>query len=714
MSKTDRRIGKKVPDYIRREDAPGVRFDSGPYIGKIKNNYDTIRQGRLQVWIPDLGAGDENDVSNWRTVSYASPFFGSTSQEPDNKKNTFKDVRHTYGFWFTPPDVDNFVMCTFIAGDPQRGFWFACVPSQLGQHMVPGISGSNTYDTEGINSGAVKKMKKPTVLPTVDFNENKEQDWSDFTNIKKPLHEPQIEILLTQGLDRDLERGVMSSSSQRESPSRVFGISTPGQPFPGASKDEFVYTRNGGHTFVMDDGDFSDKNRIFRLRSSGGHQIIMNDSQDIFYIGNSKGTAWVELTEKGEVNIFSDKDINFRAKGDFNFHADKDFKINVGGKFSLFAKTSIQSESELITSTSSAKTTIFVNGVEIGSESTVDINPSGAGSFKCGPTLTMSAGLIKLNSGEGPTVSKPTKITVNNVNEAELDGSGQWQTKASALKSIASVVPTHEPWPRKGGKPSPAASGARSAAGRGSSSSSSSSSSGSGGSGSDSSKLSTGKGGAKTDSKGNPVVSGQSGGGSGPSSAASQGLKNPVPTSSMYSKDNPTPNKGVGPLDPIDKKALKTQIAHNESGGKYDAVEANRGNYLGKYQIGAGALRDEGYIKPDAYAKYGTKAVNYPSSWTGKGGVNSKEDFLRNRDAQEKSMDGLLDKNYASLRNTGGVQPGDSKEHVSGMLATSHLLGAGDATKWKNTGGGADANGTTGTSYYNMGRYASNVLAKKT
>jgi len=713
MSKTDRRIGKKVPDYIRREDAAGVRFDSGPYVGKIKNNYDTIRQGRLQVWIPDLGGGDEDDVSNWRTVSYASPFFGSTYQEPDNKKNTFKDVRHTYGFWFTPPDIDNFVMCTFIAGDPQRGFWFACIPSQLGQHMVPAIAGTSSYDTEGITNSAVQKMNKPSVLPVVEFNENKEQDWTDFTGLKKPLHETQIEILITQGLDRDTDRGVVSSSSQRESPSRVFGISTPGQPESGATKDEFVYTRKGGHTLVMDDGDFKDKNRIFRLRSSGGHQIIMNDTQDIFYIGNSKGTAWVELTEAGAVNIFSDTDINFRAKGDFNFHADKDFKIHVGGKFSLFAKTSIQSESELITSTSSAKTTIFGNGVEIGSESTIDINPAGAGSFTCGPTLTMSAGTIKLNSGSGPTVSKPDKITVNDVNEAELDGSGQWQTKAAALKSIASVVPTHEPWPRKGGKPNAAASGASSAAGGGSSSTSGGGNTG-GNTGSGNSTLNSGTGGAATDGKGNPAVSGQSGDGGGPNAAASQSVKNPASKSSMYNKDNPTPTTGVGPLDPIDKKALKTQIAHNESGGRYDIVEAKRGNYLGKYQMGAGALVGEGYIKPDAYAKYGSSAVNYPSSWTGKGGVSSKEDFLNNHDAQEKSMDGLLDKNYSTLQRTGGVKPGDSKETVSGMLATSHLLGAGGATTWRKTGGGADANGTSGTSYYNMGRYASNVLAKQT
>ena len=70
---SEKRLNKKLPERVRREDSPGVRIDSGPFIGVIKNNIDPTRSGRLQVWIPDLG-GDENDPKTWRTVSYASPF----------------------------------------------------------------------------------------------------------------------------------------------------------------------------------------------------------------------------------------------------------------------------------------------------------------------------------------------------------------------------------------------------------------------------------------------------------------------------------------------------------------------------------------------------------------------------------------------------------------------------------------------------------------
>ena len=66
----DKRIGGAPPNWSSREKTPGIKIDSGPFIGIIKNNTDPARLGRLQVWIPDLG-GDENTPSNWYTVNYA-------------------------------------------------------------------------------------------------------------------------------------------------------------------------------------------------------------------------------------------------------------------------------------------------------------------------------------------------------------------------------------------------------------------------------------------------------------------------------------------------------------------------------------------------------------------------------------------------------------------------------------------------------------------
>ncbi len=723
MTYSDKRIGKEVPPYIRREDAAGVRIDSGPYLGKVKSNLDTARQGRLQVWIPDLGSGDEDNPSNWRTVQYASPFFGSTAQLDGDTENTFERVRHTYGMWFTPPDVDNYVLCVFVAGDPMRGYYFACIPNQIGQFMVPGIASTKNY-IDNSKDPIVKGIKKdgdPPILPVVEFNENAVKDLTTFIKEKKPLHDVQVKVLVEQGLDRDPLRGVFTSSSQRESPSKVFGISTPGQPLKkktGGSepKDLKVFGRKGGHTLIMDDGDFEEKNKIVRLRTSGGHQVLMNDTDEIFYISNTDGTAWVELTKGGNVNIFASGNISMRTKESIYFHADKDFSMHCNEKMTIYAKQELKIESETITSKTKKNTTMYAEKFEVGAENAINLYSKGTGSFTCEGELTLHGSKIKLNSGKGPVVEKPEPIKWYKMPEAKKTGVGQWESEPDKLKSTTKYAPTHEPWPRKPGTPSAEDGGASSASGANSSSSANSARTGGGGGSSDSGPqtVKTGGQGVAVDGSGNPVLSGSASesSDSGPNAALKETVKNPVDKSYLYRNDNTGPSSGIGNLSQTELKALMTQIAYSESGFKYDQVEQQRGNYLGKYQIGAQVLTTQGYLKEDALKQYGNSAVNYPSSWTGKNGITSKESFLGSGSTQESVMFDNMTANYGRMTQSGAIKSTDSPSTVAGMLAASHLLGATGAANWRKTGTGADANNTSGTTYFNQGRYAVDVLAK--
>ena len=67
--------------------------------------------------------------------------------------------------------------------------------------------------------------------------------------------------------------------------------------------------------------------------------------------------------------------------------------------------------------------------------------------------------------------------------------------------------------------------------------------------------------------------------------------------------------------------------------------------------------------------------------------------------------------NYSNLRRIDAIKSEDNICTVAGMLSAAHLIGAGGAKKWRYSGSGSDANGTTATSYFNMGRYAVDVLA---
>ena len=133
--------------------------------------------------------------------------------------------------WFTPPDVGITVLCVFVNGDRSQGFYIGTAPDQSIGHMVPAI-GAAPVATQVIaeNENQAVYFKGAEQLPVVEINTNNLafEENSRFFAAPKPIQSVVAETMFRQGLIKDSQRGPISSSSQRESPSAVFGVSTPG------------------------------------------------------------------------------------------------------------------------------------------------------------------------------------------------------------------------------------------------------------------------------------------------------------------------------------------------------------------------------------------------------------------------------------------------------------------------------------------------------
>src|SRR5688500_5463075 len=82
------------------------------YVGVVRNHVDPQRMGRLQVWIPAVG---HDKPDHWITVSYASPLAGATPVGAIAPGGAVEDeTQRSYGFWATPPHLNNRVLCCFI------------------------------------------------------------------------------------------------------------------------------------------------------------------------------------------------------------------------------------------------------------------------------------------------------------------------------------------------------------------------------------------------------------------------------------------------------------------------------------------------------------------------------------------------------------------------------------------------------------------------
>lgn len=466
----DNRVGGASSFTTNESANPGVTLDPGPHLAIVKNNLDSTRSGRIKVFIPTLG-GDEDDPSQWRTVGYASPFMGMTTHKKQTngkppKDNTWDKAPHTYGMWVTPPDLNNHVLVVFANGNPMFGYYFASVIPNLSKHMIPAIAGSEFTDRKGLPADLQKSLvgKK---YPVTEFNEHNDDFWDDkerskFLSIKKPIHEPLVRVLLEQGLEDDLIRGVVGSTVQRESPSSCFGISTPGRaPTTEADLDPETGSpkfRLGGHSLVMDDGDANGNDAMIRLRTASGHQIMMNDSEGVLYIGNMVGTVWLEFTANGNVHLYAEDAINIRSKQSINMHSDRDINFHAANDVKIFAGNTIRQESQNLTIKANDSLEIYGGKYYQKSGSIMYIQSLAEGSWKSGGKLVFNADEIHLGKKirqNGPVTVQPGLPEPNSVSTpTSIQPMGHPDTNKIGLKwlprtfvnSTVEMVPTHEPW----------------------------------------------------------------------------------------------------------------------------------------------------------------------------------------------------------------------------------------------------------------------------
>lgn len=448
----------------------------GPYIAEITNHLDPSYMGSLEVSLIKGVVNNVTKQSETYVVRYLNPFYGVTSLRFEGTNSgDFNDVQKSYGMWMVPPDIGTRVMVIFIDGDPNQGFWFGCIQDMYQNHMVPGIAASKQV----ILTKEQERKYGTDLLPVAEFNKQTQTlDNPNPNKLGKPVH-PFADRLLAQGLLLDTVRGVTSSSARREVPSQVFGISTPGplDLSDGAKRGQVGYeskrsvpvSRLGGSTFVMDDGDANGQNELVRIRTRTGHQILLHNSHDLIYIANSKGTAWVELTSNGKIDIYAHDSVSIHTEHDFNFRADRDINLEAGRNINIRAignmETNVAGHYFLIVD-DNAKIAIKNNKDEtVGQDCKLSIGQdfhvlaTNNTMMSTGKQFNVAAGAQYRESAaeihmNGPVAASATAADLPPMistyvlpNRVTSQGwaNGNFY-KGSDINSIMQRVPTHEPW----------------------------------------------------------------------------------------------------------------------------------------------------------------------------------------------------------------------------------------------------------------------------
>ena len=460
----------------------------GPYLGVIRNHLDSTRMGGVEVQLI-RGYSDNSQVIGGAVVPcfYLSPFYGITSLDYISKESNknFKDTQQSYGMWMVPPDIGTTVMVIFIEGEYNQGYWMGCVPELFQNHMVPGLAAQSLSKTWLTSEES--QLYGTSYLPVAEYNKNQTNvaNALDSTeSVQKPIH-PFAKRLASQGLLTDVVRGVTSSSARRELPSMVFGISTPGPLDKDGQKNTITYAdkksdmrpvnRLGGTTFVMDDGGIDENgkitNELVRIRTRTGHQILLHNTDDLIYIANSKGTAWIELTSNGKIDIFAQDSVSIHTEKDFNIQAGNDVNIEATNNVNIHSKNDIQLQADndlsvliLNNAKITAKTELFLNSI-----GTVSIYGQTAVKTTSKTIHNLASDGIRNTSQKIYNNSPSTRAEQAGVSIAAAleqyvvpmrSESAGWANginfNAGQIQTTVPRVPTHEPWPLHENKIEPA------------------------------------------------------------------------------------------------------------------------------------------------------------------------------------------------------------------------------------------------------------------
>lgn len=344
----------------------------GPFIARVIKHADPYYLGGLEVeLLKTTEAGNVGEtLGQTAIVYYASPFYGVTGAQHLGKNDSYSNTQKSYGWWAVPPDPGTLVLVTFVEGSREFGYWFACIPEKGMTYMLPGGQPATEQ-----TSGNIPKELKGKKLPVGEYNKKiTKPSTNNVVKYKRPVNEDFVNILKEQGTVEDDIRGITTTSAQREFPSAVYGFSSPGpvdkrggspQGKVGIKESQAtVHTsRLGSSSIVIDDGDdkflrkgspedtpyeYVNKeasetggdvtrpaNEMIRFRTRTGAQIMINTSEDLIYINNSRGTAWIEMSSNGKLDVYAKDSISFHTETDFNFVADRDINFEAGRNINM-------------------------------------------------------------------------------------------------------------------------------------------------------------------------------------------------------------------------------------------------------------------------------------------------------------------------------------------------------------------------------------------
>lgn len=442
-------------------------------IGTVVDTNDPQQMGRLRVVCPQWGDTWGAVVEDLPWAVYISPFGGITQVGTRGPGIQESEGSIAYGVWAIPKvGAQVAVMC--VDGNPATRMWFGCLYDQFTPHTMP--HGRYMYDDHPAleKQGTMAAPYGPYTSSEKLIHPLAENLQQSFGNKAEPNFEYRSRGADYQVSRVDIEQLNQTYSQAQDDKDVHHGdwISTQGyqasrtDPFaPSSITDKsydslaFAVTTPGFHSFSMDD---RQENCRVRLRTTSGHQILLDDTNERIYISTSQGNNWIEMDRDGNIDVHTSNKLNIHGTKEVNITSDETIRlfgkkgvhIQSGAEISLTAVADFNLRAvnaRLHASDSGYFQTGSTLNLKAGSDVNVDAGSS-ANVKSGGDTNVQSGGNLGLGAG-GDAALAGSNVGING-GRIDIDGGPTPGGAASADPAgekpalFVDRIPQHEPWPR--------------------------------------------------------------------------------------------------------------------------------------------------------------------------------------------------------------------------------------------------------------------------
>lgn len=321
-------------------------------VGVVVDTDDPLQVERLRIFCPSLN-DDPEKLQHLPWAAHVTPFGGvidnSCFTRGSDPSNCTTNGAVHYGF-AGAPEQGAHALVGCIDGDPRRRFWLGCfLVNQQTHTMFTG-----RFKWSGFNG-----------TPDGPFSSTNEPIQPLYANLSKMFPDRTAREWKTRGADYQ-PMAVNQDVGQIPNPNSTDALDEQYNQISVAEPDAWVkdilgahgydwtsfknlgsffapkvygMSTPGGHSIHFDDRPFNCRAKI---RTVGGHMILLDDTNERIYITTAKGNNYIEMDLAGNIDVFSASRVSVHAAKDINFSTEGSFRVKATEGIYMYAGDNVE------------------------------------------------------------------------------------------------------------------------------------------------------------------------------------------------------------------------------------------------------------------------------------------------------------------------------------------------------------------------------------